>query len=102
MSDKNDVIRTFVKTASAIPEVQLILLIEAPEEVDRILTVIDAPRLSRDIEHRVYDAELTAMDLQGELALVDFRLWNLQELQGPLENYLSVPRQVLFEREDVA
>ncbi len=102
MPDRNDVIQASVKAASAIPEVQLILLVAVSEEAERVLTIIDAPRFSRDIEHRVYDAELQALDLQGEQPLVDFRLWNLRELRGPLENYLSAPRQVLFQREHVA
>lgn len=101
MPDKNDVIRTFVNVASTIPEVQLILLVGQPQSGERVWTIMDAPRYDENFRHKVYQAELDALDANVG-AFVDFYLLNVRELRGRLEEVLPPNSQILFRREQAA
>lgn len=95
-SEKN-VVGLFVEAAKAIPEVQMVLVEDPSFDYPRIWTVISAPAFVFSYRRRVYDAQLVAQQ-QDKESLVDFRLINVQEIKGSVENVLPSGHRVLFQR----
>jgi hypothetical protein len=99
--DREKLIETFVRKASAIPEVQMILQVGLPGGEPRIWTVIDAPPHARTFRHKVYQAEMEAMDACAGVP-ADFLVLNIREITGNLEDVLPTRRRLLFQRRNVA
>ena len=73
-----DIARAFVAAVRKVPHVQQVLL-DDPEQVRHVWTVISAPPFEDQYRMPVYEAELEALEQTG-YPPIDFRLINTQEL----------------------
>ena len=96
-----DVVNFFLEAARTIPEIQTVLAEDPSPEYARIWVVISAPPFETSYRHRVYAAQLSAQQRDPETC-VDFRLVNVQEIKGSIEDVLPPSRRVLFRRNKVA
>src|SRR4051794_37891439 len=94
VADKEAFIKTYLSRASAIPEVQMILV----KEGISLLTIIDVPGSEHAPETRIFEAEMEALD-HGGGAYAEFKIMNVRRLSGPLEDYVSNDWDLLFRRD---
>jgi hypothetical protein len=73
-----DIARAFVAAVRKVPHVQQVL-VDDPEQVRHVWTVISAPPFEDQYRMPVYEAELEALEQTG-YPPIDFRLINTQEL----------------------
>lgn len=99
---EDEMISTYVDLVQQIPEVQLVVLVKDDPYAGgaRLWVVVDAPRLDRNVENRVYDADFDVMRRYAEFPY-DFRLINVRELRHPLEEVLP-DGDILFTRKQAA
>jgi hypothetical protein len=91
-----DIARAFVSVVRKVPHVQQVL-VDDPEYVRHVWTVISAPPFEDRYRLPVYEAELGALEQTG-YPTIDFRLINMQEVAADLSSVLPSSYHTVYRR----
>ena len=91
-----DIARVFVPAVRKVSHVRQVL-VDDPEHVGHVWTVISAPPFEDRYRMPVYEAELGALEQTGYPA-IDFHLINMQEVAADLSSVLPSSYHMVYRR----